>query len=405
MRIASQKGKAGNMAPRWHLARFMLAALASTLLVLSGCGGRDNAAKPASASPDNGDSKVVTVTTVAAVERTVRLVIRATGTFVADESSGVAPQVPGQIIETPVDVGDRVDTGQVIVRLDDRDARLRLAQAEAGLQQAEAQAQNIQSEAKRSAELFQDGILARSEYERSTTQLATSQAAVAQARAQVDVAKKAVEDSIIRAPFAGHISARPIAVGEYVTPASQVATVVRIQPIKLELQVPESGAVKMRTGMPVAVEVAGYPGAKFNGVVSARNVAIDPNSRAMTVEAKFANLDSRLTPGMFGNAEVHLPGSERAVLVPQAAVVQIANGESSGVYIIDGDNARIRVVQVGDVQPGEEQARMVRVLSGLDAGALVAASNLDQLFDGAAVRLNSGAIAPGASGAAASNTR
>ena len=89
------------------------------------------------------------------------------------------------------------------------------------------------------------------------------------------------------------------------------------------------------------------------------------------------------------------------MLIPQAAIVNIANGESSGVYIVEGDKARVRVVQVGDPQPGSDQSPMVRVLSGLDAGARVAVSNLDQLFDGATVRQNPDAEVPAASSAPA----
>jgi RND family efflux transporter MFP subunit len=360
------------------------------LLFVAGCGRTGNAQNATSKDRETA-AQIVPVATTMAIERAVPIVIRATGTFVADESSDVSPQVAGQVIETPVNVGDHIAGGQVVVRLDDRDARLRLAQAEAALQQAEAQAQNIESEAKRASELFENGILARNEYERSTTQLATSQAAVAQARAQVDVAKKAVEDCIIRAPFSGDISSRPVAVGEYVTPAMKVVTIVRIQPIRLELQVPESDAAKVRIGMGIDVTVAGYPNENFSGTVSARNVAIDPNSRAMTVEAKFANANSRLTPGMFGNAEVRLPNTEHAVLVPSTAVVQIANGESAGVYVIDGGKARIRVVQAG-----EEQNGMTRILSGLEAGSMVAVSNVNQLFDGAPVQSTTAAAASSA---------
>jgi RND family efflux transporter MFP subunit len=322
------------------------------------------------------------VATSAAIERNLPIVVRATGTFTADESSDVAPQVSGQIIDTPVDVGAVVTAGQILARLDDRDARLRLNQAQATLQQAEAQAQNAAAEAKRSNDLLQSNLIPRSENERTAMQLATTGAAVAVARAQVASAEKAVDDTTIRAPFAGHISARPVAVGEYVTPASKVTTLVRIQPIKLELQVPESDATQFRTGLSVQVTVATYPAEKFTGVVTARNVAIDPNSRAMTVEARFPNSDSRLTPGMFANAELHLPATERAVLVPSAAVVRISNGDSSGVYVIESGKARVRVVQ-----PGGELDGMTRIFSGIDGGAIVAASNLDQLFDGVSVRV------------------
>jgi RND family efflux transporter MFP subunit len=165
-----------------------------------------------------------------------------------------------------------------------------------------------------------------------------------------------------------------------VTPASKIATIVPIQPIKLELMVKEVDAVKVRRGLSVEAEVSGYPGVVFVGLVSALNVAIDPNSRAMTVEATFPNADARVTPGMFGTAQIRLPATETAVFVPTDAVLKIANADA--MYVIEGNRAELRVVQLGDVQSG-----MIRVDAGVQEGAVVATNNLDKLVDGAAVRL------------------
>src|SRR5918994_6137413 len=115
---------------------------------LAACGGAESAVEATTPAPA---PSVVTVRTVTAEEREVHTIVRATGTLVADESSDVTPQVSGQVIETPVDVGDRVKTGQVLVRLDARDAGLKLRQAQASLQQAEAQARRAQTEADRNA--------------------------------------------------------------------------------------------------------------------------------------------------------------------------------------------------------------------------------------------------------------
>jgi membrane fusion protein (multidrug efflux system) len=134
--------------------------------------------------------------------------------------------------------------------------------------------------------------------------------------------------------------------------------------------------------MRVRAEVPAHPGVVFTGTITARNPAIDPSSRAMTVEARFPNADGKLTPGMFGTAEIALPTTEPALFVPRAAVSAIANGESSIVYVVEGDRVRVRVVQLGE----EEADGMSRVLSGVEGEALVATSHLPQLFDGASVQ-------------------
>ena len=204
----------------------------------AGCGGGE-AADAVRARAPSPEPAVVAVETAAAVEREVATVIRATGTFVADEASDVTPLVAGSVVETPVNVGDVVKAGQVIVRLDPRNANLDLQHAEAALQQAVAQAQNAKVEAERHAALVKSGDISRSTYEKLTTQLPRPKRRSRRRRARVASAQKAVDDTTITAPFAGHVTARPVSVGEYVTTSSKLVTIVRIQPIKLELQVPE----------------------------------------------------------------------------------------------------------------------------------------------------------------------
>jgi RND family efflux transporter MFP subunit len=352
--------------------------------VVSACGRSPEIAEAAASASGGDASTPIAVAATMATKRTVPVVISATGTFVADEVFQVTPQGPGQIAETLVNVGDVVKAGQVLVRLDSRDAALRLAQARASLQQAEAQAAQSREDAERQTTLQVRGLVSRSDSSRLATQATVTEAAVAQARAQVAIAEKALDDTTIVAAFSGHVSARPVAVGEYVTPASRVATVIRIQPLKLELQVPEGPAMAVRIGMGVRVDVAAYPGISFDGKVTALNRAIDPLSRAMTVEATFANADGRMTPGMFASAQIFLPLAEPAVFVPEDALLTIADGTSHAVYVIEDDVARLQVVQ-----PGERRDAMVRLRAGLSDGGLVAISNLNQLFDGARVTTGS----------------
>jgi RND family efflux transporter MFP subunit len=351
----------------------------------SGCGG-DDARANAAASPVGADAAVIPVAVATAIKQDVPMVVRATGTFTPDDSSDVASQVSGQVRQTLANVGDTVTADQPLVLLDDRDARLRLDQARAALERAEADAQHARADATRSSELLQKGFTPRSDFERLATQDTGAGAAVAQARAQVATAQKAVDDTIVRAPFPGHVTARQVAAGEYVTPASKIVTIVRIQPIKLELLVKEADAVKVRRGLSVQAEVSGYPGVLFAGSVSALNVAIDPSSRAMTVEVTFPNADARMRPGMFGSAQIRLAATESAVFAAADAVLKVAGADA--MYVIEAGRAELRVVQLGDDRDG-----MIRVDAGLQEGAVVATNNLDKLFDGALVRLTDAAEA------------
>jgi multidrug efflux pump subunit AcrA (membrane-fusion protein) len=388
----------------------------------------------------------VPVTTARAEAREVPSTIEATGSLTANETSDVASQASGQVISTPVGVGAFVRQGAVIARLNDRDARLRLRQAQASEQQsvagvrqaearlglgvngrfdastipevrsaaaaydsAQAQQRLAEANARRYAELVETGDVARSVYDQYRTQaetaraqtnsarqqletainlsrqnnqaIQTAQAAVESARAQVAIAQKAVADTTIRAPYSGYISARPIAVGEYVTPASVVATLLLTNPLKLELQVPELDAPNVRVGMAVALSVDAYRDRKFAGRVSAINPAIDPASRAFTVEAEVENPDNSLRSGMFVTARVTMAGGNQAVFVPREAVVNDQNTNSYRVFVVDGTTAHLQVVQIGDEENG-----WIQVLSGVQGGAEVATSNLEQLYEGAKVQ-------------------
>jgi membrane fusion protein (multidrug efflux system) len=363
-------------------------------LLLVGCGGADKPVEATSTAGRAAEPSVVPITTGTAIERQVPTIVRATGTFVADESSDVTSQVAGQVLDTPANVGDTVREGDLLVHLDDRDARLKLQQAEAALEQAKAQQERARAEVARNEELMESGYLSKSAYEALTTTLSVATASVSQATAQLAIASKALDDTTIRAPFAGHITARPVARGEYVNVGATVVTLVRITPIKLQLQVPESAATGLHRGMTVSASVPAYPGRSFEGTLSALNVAIDPASRAMAVEARFPNQNGSLTPGMFASAEVRLAATEPAVFVAGTSVMPVADGQALGVFVVDGDVVRVRVVQTGERDGG-----LVRILSGLQAGEVVAATNLDHLVEGARVQVEGPAPAqPAASG-------
>jgi len=278
------------------------------------------------------------------------------------------------------------------------------------LESAEAAARLAETNARRYANLLETGDAARSVYDQARTQAETSRAqanaarrqyeaalnaarqsnqgiegaraALEGAQAQVALAQKAVADTVITAPISGYVSERPVAVGEYVTPASKIATVLRTSPIKLRLQVPELEAARVRQGMGVSVGVDAYPERQFAGQVTAINPAIDPTSRAITVEADVANAENLLRPGMFATARVAQPGGGQAVYVPQSAVQFDANTNASRVFVVEPNGtARLVVVQVG-----EQEGDAVRVTSGLAGGETLATSGLEQLYEGAAVQ-------------------
>jgi len=421
--------------------------LAAILIFTTACG-KSTSESPVSANADSkAASQTASVTAARVTVQEVSASVQTTGSFAAQESSNVAPDSPGVISATPVDVGSFVQAGQLIARLDDRDAKLRLEQALANQQQAEASVRQAQSriglgktqafdpntvpevlaarasyesaaaqaklaeaDAQRYANLINSGDVSRSAYDRAKTAaetaqaqanasrqqyeatlntarqnyqgVATQEASLQSIQAQVSLARKALADVEIKAPFAGYVSARPIAAGEYVATSATIATIMRITPIKLELQVPQIYAPNIKLGLSVEASVAGFPDRKFTGRITAINPAVETNSRTFIVEAAFSNTDIALKPGMFATARVVLPGSTKGIFVPRNAVLTDATTNSSQVFMIVDGKARVAVVQIGEIV-GDS----IRILSGIPEDAVLAQDHLQDLYDGQSVNV------------------
>ncbi len=418
--------------------------IALTAVIASACGSGSGTEITVNATAGDGDAPIAT-TTARAESRDVPAYIQATGSLVADETSNIAPKVAGKVSNISVNIGQFVSQGAVIARIDDRDARLELAQAQAAVKQAQAAVR--QAEARlglgpsgrfdasaipevraanaayeqavaelRQAEaneqryrlLVESGDVAMITYEQfrltrdtarsrvntakeqldaqintarqSNEQIRSAEAAVEAARANVRIAEQAITDTVIRAPFSGFISARPVAVGEFVSTATVVATLLRTNPITIEIQVAEADVPAVAVGRGVSIQVDAYPDRRFAGTVTAINPAVDATSRAAVVEASIENGDNALRTGMFATARITREGGSVGVFVPRSAVYEHLATQSFRAFVIEDGVARLRTLQLGP-----EEGDSIQIMSGVNADEIVATSNLEQLFEGARV--------------------
>lgn len=371
--------------------------------------------------------------------------IQATGSFVADETSDVAPKSAGKIVNIYANVGQFISQGTVIAKLDDKDAKLRLREAEAGVNQAEAavrqaesrigltpngtfnsstipevraanttieqlQAELKQAEAneKRYRELVETGDVAMITYEtyRTTRDTArsrvknakeqlnavvnnakqnnqavkTAQVNVENAKLQVISAKQAFDDLVVKAPFSGFVGSRPVAVGEYVSSSTPILTLLRVNPIKAQIQISEADVSNIGIGRGISVEVDAYKDRKFSGTVTAVNPAFNTTSRSVVVEAQIENSSNILRPGMFATARIIKDGSNEGVFAPKTSVLNDQATQSYRIFVIQEGIAKLRTVQIGN-----EENDLVQILSGVAPEESVATSNLEQLYEGAKV--------------------
>jgi len=212
----------------------------------------------------------------------------------------------------------------------------------------------------------------------------SAQANVEAAQTEVGTAQQALADTVVRAPFSGFISARPIAVGEYVSSASIIATILRSNPIKIQIQVAEADVPSVSLGRGVSVQVDAYRDRNFAGVVTAINPAIDQTSRSAVVEASIENPDNALRSGMFGTARITKAGGGTGIFVPKSAVYNDQATQSYRAFVIVDGVAKLRVLQLGP-----EEGDSYQILDGLVADETVATGNLGELYEGARVIVSS----------------
>jgi RND family efflux transporter MFP subunit len=361
---------------------------------------------------DPGRPEPLAVDTVAVESRTIDRYLRVTGSLTADEQAEVSAETAGRVIATPVERGTRVNQGTVLVRLSSSETSAQLQEAEANAGQIEArlglgQGQTFdpkrvpdvmnakasldwaESEFARIGSLLDQKVVSQAEYDQRRTQVeaARQQYQVAvnsaeqsyrsleAARARVALARKAVGDTVVRAPFSGLVAERLVSVGDYVTKGTRVATVVKVDPLRVELTVPEQSISLVKVGQSVRLAVDAYAGEEFAATVRFVSPALRSDQRALTVEAIAANPDGRLKPGLFATALLRQADETAALLVPRSAVETISG--TSRVYVVKDGRAEERIVTTGEVI-GE----LIELTSGVTKGERVASDPKGRLTDG-----------------------
>ena len=383
-----------------------LLALAS----ITACKGESSTTAAAAEAPTP-----VAVSTAPVESRPIDRYLRVTGSLAADEQAEVSAETAGRVTDTPVERGSQVQKGALLVRISAAETSAQLEEADANAAQiesrlglvagqpfdptqvpdvmnAKASLDFAESEFGRIKSLLDQKVVSQSEYDQRRTQVeaARQQYIVAQnsarqsyrsleaARARVALARKAVADTGVRAPFSGLVAERAVSVGDYVTRGARVATVVSVDPLRIELTVPEQSVSLVKVGQPVKLTLDAYPGEEFVGNVRFVSPSLRADQRALTVEAMATNGDGRLKPGMFATAWIQQPQGAPALLVPKAALETIAG--TTRVYVVKNGRVEERIVTTG-----ETVGDSIEVTSGVAKGETVATQPNGRLADGQTV--------------------
>jgi RND family efflux transporter MFP subunit len=361
------------------------------------------------------------IATAAVESRPIDRYLRVTGSLVADAQSEVSAETAGRVIATPVERGTRVAEGALLVRISPAETSAQLQEAEANAAQIEARLgldgakpfdrtrvpdvmnakaslDLAEAEFNRMRSLLDQKVISQSEFDQRRTQLEAArqsyQAAQNQAdqsyrsleaaRARTSLAQKAVADTAVRAPIAGLVAERLVSVGDYVTRGQRVATVVRVDPLRVELTVPEQHVSLVKVGQQVRLTVDAYHGEEFPATVKFVSPSLRSDQRALTVEAVAPNADGRLKPGLFATALVRQPDAAPALLVPESAVETVAG--TSRVYVVKDNRSGQGQIEARIVTTGEKVQNQIEITSGVAKGEVVASEPKGRLSDGQYVK-------------------
>jgi len=401
--------------------------LTLVLLLAAACGG-----SKANVRQDKATAQpaAVDVTTATAIVRELPQFFEATGSLTGDEQTDVMPSIAGKVVTIGVDMGSYVKRGQMIVRLDDVDSKLRVQQQQAQVDQMKASLRQAEEKVgvrpgqsfdlnkipevsnakvaldlaeknlRRSEKLIESGDVSRSQYDQQKAQrdqllqvyeaalslarqnyaaVMTARANVANAESQLNLARRSLSYALVYSPIDGFVSERNADLGEYVSLTTKVATIVKTNPLRVRIDIPEQAIPAISVGQSVSVTTSAWPDKNFSGRIARVSPNVTPASRTLTVEAEVENGSGALKPGQFATVRILQSRAQPAVLVPARAVRTEAG--VSRVFVIKDGHAQERVVQLG-----QTEGDLIQIKNGIAGDEQVATSNVEQLADGIAVK-------------------
>lgn len=340
--------------------------------LFGGCNQPSAASVEARARP-----KPLAVATVVVGERELPSTLMLAGTLKANQESDVAANASGRVMRTTVERGSYVSNGQTLAQLDVRMATLSAREAEANVETAQTQRASAAEECTRYKRLLDRGAISQQEYDRQTTSCKTTTSAATAAETRAALANQTLSDGTVRAPFPGLVSERYVSVGEYVMPSTKVAHVVDIDPLRLELTIPEQNMGAVRQGQEVSFHVGAFPHRTFTGLVHYIGPAVRATTRDLVFEATVSNKDKLLRPGLFATAQLDV-GKQKLPVVPASAVK--TEGDTTRLFAVVEKHVEERIVQLG---PAEND--VVGILKGVSAGERIVAKPGEAISDGVEV--------------------
>jgi RND family efflux transporter MFP subunit len=392
------------------------------LLAALGCSREKSGTRSANAAPAD---RRIAVSTAQVEGHDVQRTVLVVGTLLPREEVTLGTEVAATVTKVFVDLGDRVRNGDLVIKLDDRSARLEVERQGASLQVAREaldrarqvmqlsqanveRAQAVLTDARVNLKRFEglhgEGAISASQRDSAQTQydvavaslraseaqyesdragMKSAEASIEQAKVALEIARKLLQDTNVVSPIDGFVRKRFVNVGDTFKEKTPLVSLVTTDALKLQGDVPERFAPQITLGRPVQIEVEAYPNQVFPSTITRVSPSVDVESRSFTIEASVPNPQGVLKPGFFAKAAIVTGTEKNAPFVSEEAVASFAGIVK--VYVIADGKAEERQVKTGVRRDGR-----VEILQGVKVGETVATSSLSQLATGTAVTVQSG---------------
>jgi RND family efflux transporter MFP subunit len=395
---------------------FRLSGLVTILLIVSGC----QKQAPVKAKQESGP---IAVRVAAVSSRQIQRVVDSVGTLFPYDEVVVSAEIEGKVTKVNFDLGDKVRQGDVLVNVSDEEQRYILLQNEAQLRQslerlglkdetervkdidetpevrrAAADLREAEQRYKRIRNLVDQKIGAQADLDAAATRFQAMNAGLDAVRNQsrnliqeverykavVELQRKKLRDTTVRAPFAGSVKERQITPGAYVRPNAPLFTLVKTNPLRLRLEVPERLAPWTKIGQLAEVSVEAFQDRKFSGRVWRIAPTVEQTKRTFIVEVLIENPDDLLKPGSYARARLATQKMDEVMVVPLRAVSYVL-GSNKAFVVTAGGSIEAREVKIGD-----RMDQQIEILEGLKDGETVALTQLNRLDTGVKVSISTG---------------
>ncbi len=306
------------------------------------------------------------------------------GALQAYTDSPIYARTAGYLTHWYADIGTHVTKGQLLAVIESPEVDEQLRQARADLATAKANANFAAIQAQRYKDLLQQNAVAQQDADNFVTQQASTFTQVQSAQANVGRLEQLVGFERVYAPFTGVITARDIDVGQLInagaTANQQLFEEANIATLRVFVSVPQVDSLGAKRGTPAQIMLAEYPGKTFLGHIVRTADSIDPNTRTLLVEIDVDNRDGKLMPGAYGEVKLNLNIGIHSLIVPVPTMIFRAQGLQ--VAVVENGKARLVPITIG-----QDDGRVIQVVSGLTPDAEVVQNPPDSILDGETVHI------------------